>query len=59
MLEDTLSERSVRQREWLPGRGEIRESVGRGEFIQVKQAFSLVTLELWWCRIFVGWGGHL
>jgi len=52
IVEDTLSERSVRERGFFRPEavGWLRRQMSQREFLFVKQAFSLVTLELW-CRM--------
>ena len=52
MVEDTLSEKSVRNRGFFRPEAvtRLREAMSRREFLFVKQAFSLVVLELW-CRM--------
>lgn len=52
MVADTLSEQSVRKRGFFQPAAvaRLREAMSRREFVFVKQAFSLVVLELW-CRM--------
>jgi asparagine synthase (glutamine-hydrolysing) len=52
MVEDTLSEQSVRRRGFFRPEAvaRLRQAMSRQEFVFVKQAFSLVVLELW-CRM--------
>jgi asparagine synthase (glutamine-hydrolysing) len=52
MVEDTLSETSVRNRGFFRPEAvaRLRQAMSRQEFVFVKQAFSLVMLELW-CRM--------
>lgn len=52
MMADTLSEQSVRRRGFFrpAAVARLREAMSRREFVFVKQAFSLVVLELW-CRM--------
>ena len=52
MVEDTLSERSVRRRGFFRPEAvaRLRQAMSQREFVFVKQAFSLVVLELW-CRM--------
>ena len=52
IVEDTLSENSVRNRGFFRPEAvtRLREAMSRREFLFVKQAFSLVVLELW-CRM--------
>lgn len=49
MVEDTLSDRSIRQRGLFRSRAvaELRNRMRSGDFVVVKQVFSLVVLELW------------
>ncbi len=49
LMADTLSERSVRSRGLLRPEAvsKLRESMRQGEFVYVKQVFSLIVLELW------------
>jgi asparagine synthase (glutamine-hydrolysing) len=49
MIDDTLGDRSVRQRGIVRPEAvaRLRQAMKHGEFIHVKQIFSLVTLELW------------
>jgi asparagine synthase (glutamine-hydrolysing) len=59
IMEDTLSDRSVRNRGLFQPEavGRLRSLVAGGEFVYVKQAFSLVMLELWF-RMAVDRGGR-
>jgi asparagine synthase (glutamine-hydrolysing) len=59
LVADTLSEQSVKRRGlFRPAAvGRLREAMSRGEFVFVKQAFSLVVLELW-CRMAIDRGGR-
>jgi asparagine synthase (glutamine-hydrolysing) len=52
MVDDTLSEVSVRRRGFFrpDAVARLRQAMSRNEFVFVKQAFSLVVLELW-CRM--------
>jgi asparagine synthase (glutamine-hydrolysing) len=52
MAEDTLSEKTVRNRGFFRPEAvaQLRQAMSRQEFVFVKQAFSLVMLELW-CRM--------
>jgi asparagine synthase (glutamine-hydrolysing) len=52
LVADTLSDRSVRERGFFRPEtvARLREAMSRREFLFVKQAFSLVVLELW-CRM--------
>ncbi|HSK18809.1 MAG TPA: asparagine synthase (glutamine-hydrolyzing) [Longimicrobiales bacterium] len=49
LLEDTLSERSVRERGLFrpDAIARLRRRMHAGEFVYVKQVFSLIVLELW------------
>ncbi len=49
LMADTLSERSIRQRGMLrpDAVSKLRQAMRRGEFVYVKQVFSLIALELW------------
>jgi asparagine synthase (glutamine-hydrolysing) len=49
MMHDTLSEASVSRRGVFRPEavGRLRDSLDAGEFVHVKQAFSLIVLELW------------
>jgi asparagine synthase (glutamine-hydrolysing) len=49
MLHDTLSDDAIRSRGILRPEAvaKLRDSMLRGEFLHVKQVFSLMTLELW------------
>ncbi len=49
LLDDTLSERAVRARGFFDPTevAALRRRMSAGEFVYVKQAFSLVVLELW------------
>ena len=49
LMADTLSERSIRARGLLRHEAvsRLREAMCQGEFVFVKQAFSLIVLELW------------
>jgi asparagine synthase (glutamine-hydrolysing) len=60
VLRDTLSEKAVRERGIVRPEAvaELLASMDRGEFMYVKQVFSLVVLELWF-RIMVDRRGHL
>jgi asparagine synthase (glutamine-hydrolysing) len=60
MVEDALSETSVRNRGWFRPEtvARLRDSVLTGDFIYGKQVFSLLSLELWH-RIFVDRRGSL
>jgi asparagine synthetase B (glutamine-hydrolysing) len=51
MVADTLSDRQVRDRGLLRPEAVavLRETMLKGEFMHVKQVFSLLALELW-CR---------
>ena len=50
MVDDTLSERAVRERGLFnpAAVARLRTSLDRGEFLFAKQVFSLVMLELWY-----------
>jgi hypothetical protein len=52
MVADTLSDQSVRSRGFFRPEAvaRLRDAMSRREFLFVKQAFSLVVLELW-CRM--------
>ena len=60
LMHDTLSEKAVRDRGIVRPQAvaELRRSMERGEFLHVKQVFSLVVLELWF-RIMVDRRGVL
>ncbi|HKQ72879.1 MAG TPA: asparagine synthase (glutamine-hydrolyzing) [Blastocatellia bacterium] len=49
LMADTLSERSIRARGLLRPETvrQLREAMRQGEFVLVKQVFSLIVLELW------------
>ncbi len=49
LVADTLSERAVRERGLLKPEAvtRVRNSMQTGEFLYVKQAISLMVLELW------------
>jgi hypothetical protein len=49
LMEDLLGEKSVRQRGIFRPEAvaQLRESMHARDFLLVKQAFSLITLELW------------
>ncbi|MGE0126722.1 MAG: asparagine synthase (glutamine-hydrolyzing) [Blastocatellales bacterium] len=49
LMDDTLSEKSIRARGLLRPEtvSKLRQAMRRGEFVFVKQVFSLIVLELW------------
>ncbi len=59
MMDDLLSEESTRRRGIFQPQAvaQLRDSLHQNEFVLVKQAYSLMTLELWF-RIFVDGGGN-
>ncbi|MEM7262970.1 MAG: asparagine synthase C-terminal domain-containing protein [Planctomycetota bacterium] len=59
LMDDCLGEESVRRRGIFDPKAvaQLRDSLRQNEFVLVKQAYSLMTLELWF-RIFVDGGGN-
>ncbi|MCA9971708.1 MAG: asparagine synthase (glutamine-hydrolyzing) [Anaerolineales bacterium] len=59
LMHDTLSDRAIRERGIVQPTAvsRLRQSMDRGEFVYVKQVFSLMVLELWF-RIMVDQRGQ-